>query len=58
MTMLCEAFGLQRSTFKYRRAAEERINPDQLKINAMVKAAQNSMNGPAGAPSITHVVTG
>ncbi len=58
ITILCEAFGVQRSTFKYRRAAEKRIDLERLKINAMVKAAHHVSNGSAGARSIAHIVTG
>mgnify|MGYP006084758505 FL=1 len=49
---------MQRSTFKYRRAAEKRIDPERLKINAMVKAAHHVSDGSAGARSIAHIVTG
>jgi putative transposase len=49
---------VQRSTFKYRSAAEKRIDPERLKINAMVKAVHHVSNGSAGARSIAHIVTG
>ena len=57
MTALCEAFGLHRSTFKYRRAAVTRIDPEKVRLNAMVKAAHTLSNGSAGARSIAHIVS-
>ena len=57
MTVLCEAFGLQRSTFKYRRLAAARIDLERMKLNAMVKAAHKISNGSAGARSIAQIVT-
>ena len=56
--MLCEAFGLHRSTFKYRRTAAKRIDVKRMKLNALVKSAHKISNGSAGARSIAHIVTG
>jgi putative transposase len=58
LTVLCEAFGLHRSTFKYRRAAAKRIDPEKVRLNAMVKSAHTLSNGSAGARSIAHIVSG
>lgn len=58
ITMLCEAFDLQRSTFKYRRAAATRIDPEKMRLNAMVKSAYQLSNGSAGARSIAQIVSG
>jgi len=58
LTLLCEAFGLHRSTLKYRRAAAKRIDPGKVRLNAMVKAAHTLSNGSAGARSIAHMVSG
>ena len=55
--MLCEAFGLHRSSIKYRRAAAKRINPERVKLNAMVRSAHQFSNGSAGARSIAQIVT-
>ena len=55
---LCEAFGLHRSTLKYRRTAAKRINPERLKLNALVRSAHNLSQGSAGARSIAGIVTG
>jgi putative transposase len=48
---------VQRSTFKYRRLVSKRIDPETLKINAMVKAAHHVSNGSAGVRSIAGIVT-
>ena len=58
VTLLCEAFELHRSTFKYRRAAARRIHPQRLKLNAMVKSVHTLSNGSAGARSIAQMVSG
>lgn len=57
VTVLCEAFGLHRSTLKYRRATVKRIDPERVRLNAMVKSAHKLRNGSAGARSIAHMVT-
>jgi putative transposase len=58
LTRVCEALGLHRSTVKYRRCAAKRIDPQRIKLNALVKAAHTVSNGSAGARSIAHIVTG
>jgi putative transposase len=55
---LCEVFDLHRSTVKYRRAAAQRIDPQRLEMNAVVKSAHRISNGSAGARSISDIVTG
>ena len=55
---LCEAFDVHRSTFKYRCAAARRIDPQRMKINALVKTAHNLSQGSAGARSIADMVSG
>jgi len=57
ITVLCEAFEVHRSTFKYRRSAAARINPARVKLNAMVKYAHKISNGSAGASSIAQIVS-
>lgn len=57
MSILCEAFGLHRSTFKYRQAASTRINLETIKLNAMVKEVHKLSNGSAGARSIALMVS-
>lgn len=49
---------MHRSTYKHHRTASKRIDPEKLKINAMVKAAHRVSNGSAGARSIAGIVTG
>jgi putative transposase len=49
---------VHRSTFKHRRLVYKRIDPEKLKLNAMVKAAHRVSNGSAGARSIAGIVTG
>ena len=56
--MLCEAFDLHRSTFQYRRAAARRIDPERMRLNAMVRSAHRLSNGSAGARSIAQIVSG
>ena len=48
---------MHRSTFKYRRSAAERIDPQRLKLDAMVKAAYQLSNGSAGARSLAQIVS-
>jgi putative transposase len=57
LTAVCEAFGLPRSTVKYRQSAAKRIAAERVELNAMVKAAHTVSNGSAGARSIAHIVT-
>jgi len=57
VTVLCEAFGVHRSTFKYRRLAAAKINLERVKLNAMVKQAHQISNGSAGARSIAQIVS-
>ncbi|MFT5450387.1 MAG: hypothetical protein ACI9DC_005593, partial [Gammaproteobacteria bacterium] len=57
MTTVCEAFGLPRSTPKYRQSAAKRIAAERVELNAMVKAVHTVSNGSAGARSIAHIVT-
>jgi putative transposase len=57
LTTVCEAFGLPRSTVKYRQSAVKRIGAERVELNAMVKAAHTVSNGSAGARSIAHIVT-
>jgi putative transposase len=56
LTILCEAFGLHRSTFKYRRLAAKRVDPQRVKLNAMVKSAYQLGNRSAGVRSIALIV--
>jgi putative transposase len=57
VTVLCEAFGLHRSSFKYRRTASKHIDPERVQLNAMVRSAHQLSNSSAGARSIAHIVT-
>jgi putative transposase len=57
-TTLCEAFEIHRSTLKYRRTAARRVDPERVKMNAMVRSAHNLSQGSAGARSIAGIVTG
>lgn len=57
MSVLCEPFGVHKSTFNYRRAAAKRIDPERIKLNAMVREAHTLSNGSAGARSIAAMVT-
>ena len=55
--MLCEAFEMSRSTYKYWRSQERRIRPEQIELNALVKSAHRLSNGSAGARTIASLVT-
>lgn len=57
LSTLCDAFGLHRSTLKYRRAAAKRIDKEVIAISAMVKAAHVESRGSAGSRSIAAMVT-
>lgn len=55
--MICEAFDLHRSTYNYRRQVATRIDPDQVKLNALVRSVHQASQGSAGARSIADMVT-
>ena len=57
IVVLCEAFGLHRSTLSYRRKAAVRVDPEKVKLNAMVRLAHKLSGGSAGARSIAGIVT-
>lgn len=57
VTVLCEAFNIHTSTFSYHRSVTKRINPETVRINAMVIEAHSLSNGSAGARSIAHMVS-
>lgn len=57
LTTLCDAFGLHRSTFEYRRAAARRIDPERIQLTAMIKSVHKLSNGSAGARSIAGMVS-
>ena len=57
VTVLCEAFDIHTSTFNYHRSVAKRINPETVRINAMVTSAHSLSNGSAGARTIAHMVT-
>ena len=57
LNILCEAFGLHRSTFKYRRSAAKRISPERIKLNAMVKSANALSSSSAGSRSIALIAS-
>ncbi|MGK0474029.1 MAG: putative transposase [Candidatus Azotimanducaceae bacterium] len=58
LTILCEAFGLHRNTFKYRRSAAKLISLQRVKLNAMGKSAHTLSNASAGTRSIALIVSG
>ena len=55
--MICDAFDLHRSTYNYRRRAAVRINPQKIKLNALVRSAHQASQGSAGARTIAGIVT-
>ncbi len=57
LTAVCESFGINRSTAKYRQAAARRINVKQLKLDVQVRRVHRLSNGSAGARSIAQMVT-
>ena len=55
--MLCEAFGLHRSTYKYWQQRDKRVTPEQIELQAKVKSLHALSNGSAGARSIADMVS-
>ncbi len=54
---LCEAFELSRSTMTYRRKAAKQVNPETIKLNALVKKAHTLSHGSSGARTIASIVS-
>ena len=57
VAMLCEAFGVHKSTLNYRRLASKKIDSERIRLNALVKSAHKESNGSAGARSIARMLT-
>ena len=55
--MLCDAFGLHRSTFKYWCQRDQRVTPEQIELQARVKSLHALSKGSAGARSIADMVS-
>ena len=55
--MLCETFGVQRSSYKYYVARTQKTNVKRLNEQAMVKAIHEESNGSAGARTISSIAT-
>lgn len=49
---------MHRSTYKCRRSPARKIDPERLRLNALVNSAHNLSNSSVGARSIAVIVTG
>lgn len=56
--MLCEAFGVHRSSYKYWEKRSKTVSPGRLKALTTVKAIHRESNGSAGARTIATIATG
>lgn len=54
---LCEVFDVHRSSYRAWRDRSTGPKPEELKLQALVKAAHKASNGSAGARSIAKIVT-
>ena len=50
--MLCELFGVHRSTYKYWVKRDKRLTPEAAKLHSLVKEAHRLSNGSAGARTL------
>ena len=57
MTVLCKAFGLSYSSFKYRRRPARRIDPAQVELQAQVQVCHGLSRGSTGAKTLAEMVS-
>ena len=57
ITVLCEQFGVCRSSYKYWRSRRRVINSDKVKLRALVSEKHELSNGSAGSRSIAAMVS-
>ncbi len=55
--ILCQVFGVHRSSYQYWKKASTRIRPEELRVDAEVKEAFELSGGSAGARTVATVVT-
>jgi putative transposase len=55
--LLCELFGVHRSTNKYWRKRDKRITPETAKLQSQVKEVHRQSNGSAGARTVVIMTT-
>jgi putative transposase len=55
--MLCHAFSVHRSSYKYWVKRSKRVSPERLKALTVVKAIHRESNGSAGARTIATIAT-
>jgi putative transposase len=55
--LLCELFGVHRSTYKYWVKRDKRLSPEAAKLNVLVKEAHGLSNCSAGARTVADIVT-
>jgi putative transposase len=55
--LLCEQFGVCRSSYKYWRSRRRVIDPDKVKLRALVNEKHKLSNGSAGSRSIAIMVS-
>ncbi|WP_353411427.1 IS3 family transposase, partial [Pseudoteredinibacter isoporae] len=57
VTIICEVFGIHRSSYKYWSKRSRSLSPEQLELHCQIKAAFEESNGSAGARTIADIVT-
>lgn len=55
--LLCEIFGVHRSSYKYWCKRDKRISPETAKLHSQVKEVHRQSNGSAGARSVAIMTT-
>jgi putative transposase len=55
--LLCEVFGVHRSTYKYWRKRDKRITPETAKLHSQVKEVHRQSNGSAGSRTVAIMAT-
>jgi putative transposase len=55
--LLCEVFGVHRSTYKYWYKRDKRLSPAQAKLHCQVKEVHRQSNGSAGARTVAVMAT-
>ena len=55
MTLLCDVFGVHRSTYKYWARRQEQVNSKRLHEHALIKQIHAESGGSAGARTIAKI---
>ena len=57
MKLLCEVFGVHRSTYKYWRKRDKRMTPETANLHCQVREVHRQSNGSAGARTVAIMTT-